>query len=366
MYDLKKHFIANKYEILKKIESVLSKGILELGEEVNKFENNFSKYCNAKYCVTVSSGSMALLLSLKALNLKSNDEVITVANSDIPTSHAISLAGAKIRWVDVEERTFNIDINEITKNINQNTKVILPVHLFGNPANMIKIKSIAKKNNLKVVEDACLATGAICENKKIGSISDITVFSTNPGKILDGIGPGGIITTNNKKIFKNLKQLRDYGRIKRPGKWPVKSQIIGYNSKLSTINAAILNIRLKKLDWYIKKRNQNAKIYKQILKSKNIRFQETNQNCISAWRNFPIRVKNRNSIYNKLYNKNLNIKLNYLPPNHKDDCYAQCKKNPELPVTDKICSEIINLPCHPYMTKKELINIAKNIIKLTK
>jgi len=303
MYDLAKHFSYNRKEILLKIKNVLNKGTLELGPEVNQFEKSFSKYCKAKYCITVSSGSMGLLLALKSLDLNSKDEVITVANSDIPTSHAITLSGAKIRWVDVDENTFNIDIQEINKNINKNTKVILPVHLFGNPSNMDQICNIAKKYKLKIIEDACLATGAIYKNKKIGSIGDITVFSTNPGKILDGIGHGGIITTNNKKIYLKLKQLRDYGRSKRPGKWPVNSEIIGYNSKLSTVDASVLNIRLKYLDWYILKRNEIAKLYIKLLDSEKIKFQETTKNSISAWRNFPIRVKNRDYIYKKLYKK---------------------------------------------------------------
>ena len=169
MYDLKKHFLADKKIILSKIENVLSKGVLEMGEEVEKFEENFKKYCNVKYCVTVSSGSMGLLLALKTLDLKKNDEVITVSNSDIPTSHAITLVGAKIKWVDINEDSLNIDENKIEKNITKNTRAILPVHLFGNPCNMSKISSIAKKHKLKILEDACLATGAEYKNKKIGS-----------------------------------------------------------------------------------------------------------------------------------------------------------------------------------------------------
>jgi len=365
MYDLTKHYNHNKKEILKKINSVLSKGILELGPEVNNFEKNFSNYCNAKYCVTVSSGSMGLLLAIKSLNLQNTDEVITVANSDIPTSHAISLSGAKIVWVDVEEGSFNIDPKEIIKKINKNTKAILPVHLFGNPAKMDAICKIAKKYKLKIIEDACLSAGANYQNKKIGSIGDITVFSTNPGKILDGIGHGGIITTKNKKIYLKLKQLRDYGRSKRPSQWSVKSEIIGYNSKLSAIDAAVLNIRLKHLDWYVEKRNHNAKLYQEMLNSKKIKFQSVYENATSAWRNFPIRVKNRNYIYDQLYKKKLNVRLNYLPPNHKDICYSHLSKI-KLPITELICSEIINLPCHPYISESEIKKISNAIIKLVK
>ena len=148
MYDLTKHFLADKKQILSKIESVLNRGILEMGEEVEQFEENFKKYCGAKYCVTVSSGSMGLLLALKSFNLNKNDEVITVSNSDIPTSHAISLVGAKIRWIDIKANTLNIDEDKIEKYITKNTKVILPVHMFGNPC-----------KNDDTADDACNNTG---------------------------------------------------------------------------------------------------------------------------------------------------------------------------------------------------------------
>ena len=364
MYDLKKHFLADKKIILSKIENVLSKGVLEMGEEVEKFEENFKKYCNVKYCVTVSSGSMGLLLALKTLDLKKNDEVITVSNSDIPTSHAITLVGAKIKWVDINEDSLNIDENKIEKNITKNTRAILPVHLFGNPCNISKISSIAKKHKLKIIEDACLATGAEYKNKKIGSLSDLTVFSTNPGKILDGIGPGGIITTNSKNLYLQLLQLRDYGRKERPKKWPVKSYTIGYNSKLSTISAAILNIRLEKLDEYIQIRNYNAELYKEILFSKKIKFQKTLKDSKSSWRNFQIIIKNRNKIYDKLNSINSLVKLNYLPPNHQDECYKNFKHNFDLKITEKVNSEILNLPCHQYMTKNEIETLSNHLLNL--
>jgi len=364
MYDLNKHYLSNKKEILKSIDKILNKGVLEMGDEVEKFEENFSKYCGVKYSVTVSSGSMGLLLALKALNIKDNDEVITVSNSDIPTSHAISLAGAKIKWIDVCEETLNINTSLIDKNISKKSRVILPVHLFGNPSNMSQIQLIAKTNNLLVIEDACLATGAEYNKKKIGSLSDLTVFSTNPGKVLDGIGPGGIITTNNKKLFVILKKLRDYGRRSRPSKWPVKSDLIGYNSKMSSINASILNIRLRYLDSYIEKRNQNALMYMDLLDSKKIKFQKVLDNSKSAWRNFTIRVKNRNQIYSELYDKNFRVALGYLPINYKDVCYKKLGKKLNLKTTEKISSEIINLPCHQYMSKKEIVQISKNILRL--
>ena len=236
--------------------------------------------------------------------------------------------------------------------------------MFGNPAEMSKIQLIAKKNNLLVIEDACLATGAEYNKKKIGSLSDLCVFSTNPGKVLDGIGPGGIITTNNKKLFITLKKLRDYGRRSRPSKWPVKSDLIGYNSKMSSINAAILNIRLKYLDSYIEKRNQNALMYMDLLDSKKIKFQKVLENSKSAWRNFTIRVKNRNQIYSELYDKNFKVALGYLPINYKDVCYKKLGKNINLKTTEIISSEIINLPCHPYISKKEIVQISKNILSL--
>ena len=201
---------------------------------------------------------------------------------------------------------------------------------------MSKIQLIAKKNNLLVIEDACLATGAEYNKKKIGSLSDLCVFSTNPGKVLDGIGPGGIITTNNKKLFITLKKLRDYGRRSRPSKWPVKSDLIGYNSKMSSINAAVLNIRLRYLDMYIEKRNQNALMYMDLLDSKKIKFQKVLYNSKSAWRTFTIRVRNRNQIYSELYDKNFKVALGYLPINYKDVCYKKLGKKLNLKNTEKM------------------------------
>ena len=209
-----------------------------------------------------------------------------------------------------------------------------------------------------------MATGAEYKNKKIGSLSDLTVFSTNPGKILDGIGPGGIITTNSKNLYLQLLQLRDYGRKERPKKWPVKSYTIGYNSKLSTISAAILNIRLEKLDEYIQIRNYNAELYKEILFSKKIKFQKTLKEAKSSWRNFPIRIKNRNKIYDKLNSINSLVKLNYLPPNHQDECYKNFKHNFDLKITEKVNSEILNLPCHQYMTKNEIETLSNHLLNL--
>ena len=171
--------------------------------------------------------------------------------------------------------------------------------MFGNPCKMSKIKSIAKKFKLKVIEDACLATGAEYENKKIGCLSDCSVFSTNPGKILDGIGPGGIITTNNKDLYNKLLQLRDYGRRERPKKWPVKSYIVGYNSKMSTINAAVLNIRLKKLNEYIDLRIVMLKFIKKFYFQKNKISTYFTGSKISLEK-FYNKSKNRDKIFDKL------------------------------------------------------------------
>ena len=365
MYDLKKHYLVDKNLILKCIDRTLLSGELELGPEMKNFEKNFSKFCNSKYSISVSSGSMGLLIALKCLNLKKNDEVITVANSDIPTSHAITLAGAKIKWVDIEATSLNINPKEIEKNINSRTKVILPVHLFGIPANMKEIKKIASKYKLKIIEDACLATGAKFGKEKIGSIGDLTVFSFNPGKILDGIGPGGMITTNNKNFYLKILKLRNYGRGKGSFVNPIYSEIIGFNAKLSSVNAAVLNIRLKKLNSYIKKRRSNAKLYKELLTSKKITFQKPYNNSFPVWRNFTIRVKNRNCIYNSLRKKGFKVYKGYIPPNHLDICYKnKTQKLIKLPITEKISKEIINLPCHPYITKKEITNISSHINNL--
>ena len=252
-----------KEEIDEAISEVLKSGWYILGKEVEKFEELWSSYCESKYAVGVASGLDSLILSLRALDIKEGDEVIVPSNTYIATWLAISAVGAKIIPIEPDENTHNIDVTKIDELINKRTKAIIPVHLYGQPADMNSILKIAKKYNLFVVEDAAQAHGATYNNKKIGSHGDIVCWSFYPGKNLGGFGDGGAITTNNYKIAEKIKLLRNYGSSKK-----YHNELKGFNSRLDPIQAAILRVKLNYLDKWNEKRRILANEYNKKLSKK--------------------------------------------------------------------------------------------------
>jgi len=247
-------------EILKSIKKVIQSGQYILGEEVNKFENKFAEYINTKYAIGVNSGTDALFLSLKALNIGKGDEVITVPNSFISTVSSIVTAGAKPVLVDVCE-DLNINVDLIEEKITNKTKAIIPVHLTGKPAEMDRIMKIAKEHNLYIIEDAAQAIGAIYKNKKVGSFGITGCFSLHPLKNLSVCGDGGIIVSSDRNIIQKIKILRNIGL-----KYRDHVEMWGYNSRLDTLQAAIGLIKLKYIENIIKRKREIAKIYNENLK----------------------------------------------------------------------------------------------------
>jgi len=239
--DLKSRYRIERNEILKSLDKVLKKGHLVLTNELEEFEKKICEYTKANYCLGLNSGTDALMMSLWALGIGKGDEVITSPTSFIATVGAITHVGAKPVFVDVKE-DFNIDEDKIIEKITSRTKAIMPVHWTGRVCNMTKIQSIAKKYNLKIIEDAAQAMGSYHKKKHAGSFSQVAAFSTHPLKNLNALGDGGFITTNNKKIYQKIKLLRNHG-IKRRD----HIEIYGVNSRLDVLNAEILKIRLKKL-----------------------------------------------------------------------------------------------------------------------
>ncbi|MDA9707727.1 DegT/DnrJ/EryC1/StrS family aminotransferase [Prochlorococcus sp. AH-736-K21] len=252
-----------KEEIDEAISEVLKSGWYILGKEVEKFEELWSYYCESKYAVGVASGLDSLILSLRALDIKEGDEIIVPSNTYIATWLAISAVGAKIIPIEPDENTHNIDVTKIDELINERTKAIIPVHLYGQPTDMNSILNIARKYNLYVVEDAAQAHGATYNNKKIGSHGDIVCWSFYPGKNLGGFGDGGAITTNNYKIAEKIKLLRNYGSSRK-----YHNELKGVNSRLDPIQAAILRVKLKYLDKWNNKRRILANEYNEKLSIK--------------------------------------------------------------------------------------------------
>lgn len=333
-------------EIQNKVKKILQTGQYTNSKYVGEFEKIFRKNFKTKYCVAVNNGTSALHLSLLALGIKKNDEILVPSMTFIASAAAINYVGAKPIFVDVNEKDWLINPNIIEKFINKKTKAIMVVHLHGLMCDMDKIKKIANKYKLKIIEDAAQAHGSSFKNKLPGHYSDVATFSFYPTKNLGGIGDGGCIITNNKKIYKKLKDLREFGWKKR-----YDSSVVGLNSRLGEIQAAILRIKLKKLNFYNKERNKIANnYYKKLNKLKSIKLPKLTVNSNHTYHQFVIKVDQ--SIRDKLIHfckmNNVMLGIHYPTPLHKQRAFI--KKNFKIKIVEKISKQIVSLPIFPYLS----------------
>lgn len=351
--DLKREYKQIKTEINEAIQRVLDKQWFILGEEAEKFEEEFSKYVGTKYSIGVNSGSDALYLAIKALGISSGDEVITVSHTFVSTVDAIVRNSAKPVFVDIDPETYTMDVNQIEDKITERTRAIIPVHLYGHPADMDAITAIAKKYKLFVIEDACQAHGAEYKGKKVGGIGDIGCFSFYPSKNLGAYGNGGIIVTNNEELAKKLSMLRNYGQSQK-----YYYDFMGINSRLDEIQAAVLRVKLKYLDEWNEKRRNIAKLYNELLKNSNIILPIEKDYAKHVYHLYVIRSKNRNELQQYLSQNGIQTQIHYPLPVHKQKSYLDLGFRAHLPVTEKICNEILSLPMHPWLTEEEVEKIA--------
>lgn len=356
-------------KILKSIDKSLKSGQIFFGKEINKFEHSFIKKNNFKYGVAVASGTDALYIALLALGIKSGDEVITVSNTAIPTASAIKSCGAKIKFVDISN-DYLIDINKIEKNINKNTKAIIPVHLYGQACEMDKIIKIAKKYNLKIIEDCAQAQGAKFKNKYVGSFGDAGCFSFYPTKILGGYGDGGFITTNSFDLYNKIKRIRFYGieNNNKKNKFNNKyySNEHGINSRISEMHSSILNLKLPYVNSWINKRRKIAKIYSKILKNTSLKLPSENKSCRHVFHLYVVFHPKRDFIIRELKKRNIHININYPFPIHKMKGYKNniSKKSPHLPMTENMAKGIFSLPLYPTIKIADVLKISKSIKKI--
>ena len=337
-----------KKEINKSINRVLESGNYILGNEVKLFERDFSKYIGLKYSIAVNSGTDALHIALIACGIKHNDEVLTVSNTAVATASAIVLANAKPKFVDIDKENYLIDYTKIEKSITKKTKAIIPVHLYGNTVDMDKILKIAKKYKLKIIEDCAQAHGAKFKNKKVGSFGDASCFSFYPTKNLGALGDGGMILTNNLKIYTSSKLMREYG-------WKDRyiSSIKGWNSRLDEIQAAILRVKIKYLDKDNAKRIKIAKKYIKELANLPIVLPKIQKNSLHVFHLFVIRSKQRNKLRSYLSKKKIYTNIQYPLPIHKQIFYKKTNMNLKLKNTEKISNEILSLPIYPELKIKQ-------------
>ena len=302
--DLKTQYKTIKAEIDEAIKDIIDNTAFISCPQIKEFEDNFAKFNEVKHAVALNSGTDALFLTLKAMGIKEGDEVITVPNTFIATTEAITRNNAKIKFVDIDKDTYEIDTNLIEKTITPQTKVILPVHLYGQMANMDAIKEIAEKHNLMILEDACQAHNAAFSNKKAGHYGTAAAFSFYPGKNLGAYGDAGIITTNNDELAKKIRMLRDHGRISK-----YESTEEGFSSRMDGIQAAVLNTKLNHLENWTEMRRKNAKLYNELLQGiKGITLPIEHEKAKHVYHLYVIRTEQRDNLLDflkKFYNVTL-------------------------------------------------------------
>jgi dTDP-4-amino-4,6-dideoxygalactose transaminase len=353
--DLRRQYHSIKDKVDEAISKVLNKGSFILGENVESFEQEFSSFCGAKFGVGVGSGTEALHLSLLACGVKPGDEVITVANTAVPTVSAISFANAIPVFVDIDQESHNINPSKIEEKISEKTKVILPVHLYGQPADMDRILEVADQYKLKVVEDACQAHGAEYKGRKVGTFGNTGCFSFYPSKNLNAYGDGGVVVTNDEEIAIRLKMLRNYGKERR-----YYNPIKGFNSRLDEIQASILRVKLKYLDEWNEKRREIAQLYntflKTVIKPKEMDYAK------HVYHLYVIRSPKREQLQMYLREKGIGTLIHYPIPIHLQGAYRELGlKDGSLPITEKYASEILSLPIFPELTNEEIEYISTSV-----
>lgn len=355
--DLKRQYYQIKDEIDNAIRRVLESGWFILGKELQEFEKEFADYNDSKYALGVGSGTEALHLSILALGIKPEDEIITVPNTAMPTISAISLAYAKPVFVDINQYSYNLDPKKLENKITKKTKAIIPVHLFGQSADMDQIREISKKHSIPIIEDCAQSHGALYKGKKTGNFGEFGCFSFYPSKNLGAYGDGGLITTNNRELYEKILMLRNYGQKDR---YIHKEK--GTNSRLDEIQAAILRVKLKHLDEWNLKRRKLAQIYdkelKEVITPKEMDYAK------HIYHLYVIRSEKRESLMNYLKEKGIGTQIHYPIPAHLQEAYKELRINKgTLPISEKYSQQILSLPMFPELNEEEVSAVINSINK---
>ncbi|WP_335992936.1 DegT/DnrJ/EryC1/StrS family aminotransferase [Pseudoalteromonas sp. CH_XMU1449-3] len=357
--DLKKVNTQYQQELKDACSRVIDSGWYLNGNELNAFESEFSQYCQTNYCAGVANGLDALSLTLRAWKelgqLSDGDEVIVQANTYIASILAITENNLVPVLVEPDEKTFNLDASNIEKAITSKTKVILPVHLYGQISPMKEILEISKKHKLLVLEDCAQAHGAELDSKKAGSWGDAAAFSFYPGKNLGALGDAGAVITNDNELFKTIKALGNYGTSER-----YVHQFKGVNSRMDEIQAAMLRVKLKHLNSEIKARQKVAKSYLEGINNSLIGLPQVGDLKTHVWHLFVIKIKNREKLVNFLAKNGIQTLVHYPTPPHKQEAYEEYN-NMQLPVTERIHEQVLSLPISPVLTDKDLAYIIDTV-----
>ncbi len=370
--DLTRQYEQIKDEVEKKVLNVMRSTNYIMGEEVRSFEANCASYLGVKHAIGVASGTDALILSLAALGIKEGDEVITTPFTFFATAESIKRVGATPVFVDINPDTLNIDAKKIEEKITEKTKAILPVHIFGNACDMAAINEIAERYGLYVIEDACQAIGGEFDGKKLGTLSDAGCFSFFPTKNLGGMGDGGLIVTNSDKIAHIVKALKNHGSgvegrqalgllnpdfvddfVIREGFEKYYNYLIGYNSRLDEMQAAVLNVKLSYIDEWNSKRRKLSEKYDQELEGK-YKVQKAEKGGRMVYHMYSLQNPRREEIIRRLTDEGIPSGVYYPVPMHLQKVFADLGyKEGDLPIVEKICDEVFAVPVFPELTDEE-------------
>jgi dTDP-4-amino-4,6-dideoxygalactose transaminase len=356
--DLKSEYESIQPEVDAAIKRVLKAGWHILGNELSSFEEEYSEYVGARYGCGVNSGSDALFLALKTVGIGQGDEVITVAHTFISTVDAIVRNGAYPVFVDIEPETYCMDVSQIEEKITERTKAILPVHLYGHPADMDPILHVAREHSLYVIEDACQAHGTEYKDKKAGGLGDLGCFSFYPAKNLGAYGDGGMVVTNNKRMAEKLRILRNYGQQEKH-----HHDFLGINSRLDELQAAVLRVKLRYLDQWNNRRRKLASLYDDLLSDKDLVLPVERDYAKHIYHLYVIRHDNRGSIKESLDACGILTQIHYPVPVHKQKAYRDIADGISLPVTERICDHILSIPLHPWLREEDIDRTAASIIQ---
>jgi len=344
-----------KDEVEAGFKKVFDKGDYILGEQAKIFEGAFAQFCEVPYGVGVNSGTDALHLALMALDIKEGDEVILPTHTFIATALCVSFCRAKPVFVDIEPDTYNIDPKAFEAAITKKTKAVIPVHIYGQPANMDEIMGVARKHDIKIVEDAAQAHGSRYKGKRVGSMGDVACFSFYPTKSLGACGDAGIILTKDKTIYEKVLMLRDYGRFGR-----YEHKIKGTNSRLDTLQAVVLNAKLKHLDSWNQMRAKNAAYYTKLLQPlKGVVTPVTKELRTHVFQTFAVRVPNRDRLLEAMKAKGIGVLIHYPIPLHLQEAYAELGyKRGDFPVAEMVAGDVMSLPMFPHMSHEQIEAVA--------
>lgn len=342
----------------KAVAEVLDSGMIACGPRVEEFEKKYAEFIGTKHAISTTSGTTALHLAMLSLEIGQGDEVIIPAFSFIATANVVLFCNARPVFCDVDDKTFNIVPEKIKKLITPKTKAIMPVHLYGQPADMKPIMEIAEKHDLRIIGDACQAHGAKYNHKMIGSFGDLECFSFYPTKNMT-TGEGGMITTNNDELAELLFSIRNHGREKT--KWGYEHGRLGYNYRMTDVAAAIGLEQLKKLPGFNKKRKENAKYFDE--KLKNIKGIETPfviERAEPVYHQYTIRCENRDKTINKLKENQIGFGIYYPKPLHQFKHLSKYAHK-DLKNSEELCEIVLSLPVHPALSKQDLEKIVKTL-----